>query len=40
MSELRLTLLDFAAWYNTQWLVARYTRSGQGRTERQGDLAA
>jgi hypothetical protein len=24
IEELRLALLDFAAWYNTHWLVARH----------------
>ena len=24
VGELRLALLDFAAWYNTHWLVARH----------------
>jgi hypothetical protein len=34
IEELRLALLDFAAWYNTHWLVARHghrTPAHQGR---------
>ncbi len=44
IEELRLALIDFAQWYNTQWLVARhgYMTPAQVRAEQQqpGALAA
>ena len=44
IEELRLALLDFAAWYNTHWLVARHRHRtpAQVRADQQSvvDLAA